>query len=716
MIDQIIINKNDSKFKLLKSKVNYDRGFSKDLNEINFLIKEFKNLNEINSFCNAVCAYSRRATDLTVLYDFLKEVIFYQQNNIRAWKYWTYCNLSYIDKDIPDIEKYVNNTLKGFDFLIKSKNSSMHYLCQMCSIFFNYATIISDFDQISIYIKSLEPDSIIQILPQLTIQFSHTDLKIRKFVFEILKDFSKNHFQALAFPLYFLSKLNITNEVKDYISVIEMNHIQITNDCHLFSNSFSNLAILPFEELYHLIIKQENLFEFENIDNSILISELIINFIENLEVSLGKFFNQNFYNLYTNLKNCILNKRFISINTILRQIINSLNNQIKTLDLIDLSTINIGINNSKSFLLNIPGHYQIDKPLIYIQEIHNILKVLPSAQKPRKFKLLGNDGINYKFILKGGEDLRLDQHLMQFFSLINSILDEDKFGKDLHIRIHISSVIPLSNKSGLIQWAQNSKTLHSLIKWYRKIKNIPLDPELNIYENNYLNQESSIFLNNIQKLELYKDLCNVSNENQMRESIWLLSKGSEIWVTQNTNFSRSHSLMCIVGHIIGLGDRHPSNLLYMKKNGNIIHVDLSDCFEKASKRKILAEKIPFRLTRMILSTLGQSKFHGIFYSTSEYILNLLKRNQSTLLAFLDIFVREPVINPEWYINDIDNNVKDIRKALMKQAISIISNKLNLKYFDSLKINTVENYLNNLIETAIDEYNLSNMYYGWLPNW
>ena len=36
--------------------------------------------------------------------------------------------------------------------------------------------------------------------------------------------------------------------------------------------------------------------------------------------------------------------------------------------------------------------------------------------------------------------------------------------------------------------------------------------------------------------------------------------------------------MCIFGHIIGIGNRHPSNLLSMKKKGNIIIEDLSDTF------------------------------------------------------------------------------------------------------------------------------------------
>ena len=70
-------------------------------------------------------------------------------------------------------------------FFIKSKNSSIHYLFQMSSIFFNYVTSISDFDQVSIYIKLFKPGSIIQILPQLKIQFVYTYIKIRKFVFEI---------------------------------------------------------------------------------------------------------------------------------------------------------------------------------------------------------------------------------------------------------------------------------------------------------------------------------------------------------------------------------------------------------------------------------------------------------------------------------------------------------------------------------------------------
>ncbi len=34
----------------------------------------------------------------------------------------------------------------------------------------------------------------------------------------------------------------------------------------------------------------------------------------------------------------------------------------------------------------------------------------------------GSDGRNYMFLLKGHEDLRQDERVMQFFSLVNSLL------------------------------------------------------------------------------------------------------------------------------------------------------------------------------------------------------------------------------------------------------------------------------------------------------
>lgn len=43
--------------------------------------------------------------------------------------------------------------------------------------------------------------------------------------------------------------------------------------------------------------------------------------------------------------------------------------------------------------------------------------------------------------------------------------------------------------------------------------------------------------------------------------LWLKSRNSEVWLDRRTNYTRSAAVMSMVGYILGLGDRHPSNLM-----------------------------------------------------------------------------------------------------------------------------------------------------------
>ncbi len=44
-----------------------------------------------------------------------------------------------------------------------------------------------------------------------------------------------------------------------------------------------------------------------------------------------------------------------------------------------------------------------------IHRVDPLLSVLPSKQRPKKISVLGHDGKRYDVLVKGGEDLRLDQ-------------------------------------------------------------------------------------------------------------------------------------------------------------------------------------------------------------------------------------------------------------------------------------------------------------------
>jgi len=107
----------------------------------------------------------------------------------------------------------------------------------------------------------------------------------------------------------------------------------------------------------------------------------------------------------------------------------------------------------------------------------------------------------------------------------------------------------------------------------------------------------------IQKVEVFEHALESTCGQDLNKVLWLSSPNSEIWLERRTNYTRSLAVMSMVGYILGLGDRHPSNLMLHRYTGHIVHIDFGDCFEVAMHREKYPEKIPFRLTRMLINAM-----------------------------------------------------------------------------------------------------------------
>lgn len=99
-----------------------------------------------------------------------------------------------------------------------------------------------------------------------------------------------------------------------------------------------------------------------------------------------------------------------------------------------------------------------------ISRIAPICKIMGSKQRPRELSIVGSEGRCYRFLLKGHEDLRQDERVMQLFGLINTLLSKDPETFKRHLNIRRYAVIPLAPNSGLLAWIENTDTLHVLIK------------------------------------------------------------------------------------------------------------------------------------------------------------------------------------------------------------------------------------------------------------
>jgi len=230
---------------------------------------------------------------------------------------------------------------------------------------------------------------------------------------------------------------------------------------------------------------------------------------------------------------------------------------------------------------------------------------------------------------------------MQLFGLVNNLLENDSETSKSLLNIGCYAVIPLSPNSGLIGWVPHSDTFHVLIRDYRDARQIVLNME------HRLMMQMAPHLDTLtlpQKVEVFEYALDTTDGQDLERVLWLKSATSEIWLERRTMYTRSVAVMSMVGYILGLGDRHPSNLMLDRSSGQVVHIDFGDCFEVAMQREKFPEKIPFRLTRMLVNAMEISGIEGSYRFTCEKVMRVLRENKDSLMAVLEAFVYDPLIN------------------------------------------------------------------------
>lgn len=318
-----------------------------------------------------------------------------------------------------------------------------------------------------------------------------------------------------------------------------------------------------------------------------------------------------------------------------------INKQLPTLTNLELQYVSPYLLNARSLELAVPGTYHVDKSAVRIAKFGPTVQVITSKQRPRKITIHGEDGQQYVFLLKGHEDLRQDERAMQLFGLVNALLESDRRTNKHDLSIQRYAVAPLSHNAGVVGWVPNTDTLHTLIRDYRESRKILLN-----IEHRLMVQMAPDFdaLTVMQKLEVFEAALENTAGQDLYRVLWLKSDNSEQWLDRRTTYTRSLAVMSMVGYILGLGDRHPSNLMLDRNTGKILHIDFGDCFEVAMHRDKFPEKIPFRLTRMLVNAMEVSGIEGNYRSTCEHVMGVMRENRDSLLAMLQAFVHDPLIS------------------------------------------------------------------------
>ncbi|KAJ5072006.1 serine/threonine-protein kinase mtor [Anaeramoeba ignava] len=453
------------------------------------------------------------------------------------------------------------------------------------------------------------------------------------------------------------------------------------------------------------------------------------------------------------------------------QVLQKMTDEITAMRTLDLKQVSPKLYAANHLEIAVPGTYKIHSPVVRIESFSQSITVLKTKQRPRKLKLQGSDAFWHQFLLKGHEDLRQDERVMQLLGLVNTLLHHDLPNATRHLLIQRYAVVPLSPSSGLIGWVPHCDTLHDLIREYRDSHDIVPDLELQL-----MLQMAPDYtkLSLIQKVEVFSSALHSTNGLDLNRILWLKSQNSEVWLDKRTNYTRSLAVMSMVGYILGLGDRHPSNIMMSKFSGKIIHIDFGDCFEVAIHRQIFPERIPFRLTRMLVNAMEVSGIEGTFKSTCKSLLDILRTNKDSLMAMLEAFVYDPLFSWQFVnqqqqphsknstvspqintppnpleilsskppnfspFNPLDSPRKNSdpsnffdssqldqlghlqqTEVLNEKALEVlkrVSNKLSGRDFEPNETLDTSEQIKRLIDQATSYENLSQCYIGWCPFW
>jgi len=351
-----------------------------------------------------------------------------------------------------------------------------------------------------------------------------------------------------------------------------------------------------------------------------------------------------------------------------------------------LADVSPYLANIKESKIPLPGIYD-KKEIVYIQHFDEYIYTLPTKTKPKRINLFGSDGNVYTYLLKGLEDLHLDERIMQLLSCTNNILKGNKKANTRNLQARNYSVVPLSGHLGMIQWVTNATQMFFLYKkwqqrkYAKEIQNIRNADEHNItfairpHEMFYNKLDAQFKKNNMVRGPIRKnwpvniqrhaflELRHETPNDLIAKEFWTTSSSPTVWWQKINSYARSLAVMSIIGYIIGLGDRHLDNILIDFDTGEVIHIDYNVCFEKG-KKLCVPETVPFRLTQNLQTALGVYGIEGPFRIACETVLSVLRENKEILMTILEAFIYDPLVD---WSNDYK---KSMEKQMMELNVNI----------------------------------------------
>ena len=354
-----------------------------------------------------------------------------------------------------------------------------------------------------------------------------------------------------------------------------------------------------------------------------------------------------------------------------------------------------------------------------IARFQSDFSVASGISMPKILTAIGTDGLKYKQLFKSGnDDLRQDSIMEQVFEQVSSLLRTQRATRQRNLSIRTYKVLPLTATTGIIEFVPNTIPLHDYLLPAHQ-RHFPNDLKPSNCRKHIADAQGKSVE---QRIKTFRSVCEKFHP-VLRYFLMERFDNPDDWFEKRLAYTRSTAAISILGHVLGLGDRHGHNILLDEKTGEVIHIDLGIAFEQG-RILTVPEVVPFRLTRDLVDGMGITKTEGVFRRCCEFTLEALRNESYSIMTILDVLRYDPLYS--WSLSPL--RLKKMQDAQTEdpklpgaggdnpgreegepgeadRALTVVKKKLSRSL-------SVQATVNELIQMATDERNLAVLFCGW----
>ena len=167
--------------------------------------------------------------------------------------------------------------------------------------------------------------------------------------------------------------------------------------------------------------------------------------------------------------------------------------------------------------------------------------------------------------------------MQQIFEEMDGVMQRNRETRRRRMRIRTYRVVPLRPQTGVIEWVLETIPLLEYLEQTHHAIN-PNDWKWSVCRQKIFDAAQ---LDHQERFRVYQNVCQHFNP-VLRYFFLEFFRDPDSWLSRRISYSQSVAASSMIGHVLGLGDRHGQNILLDKRTGEVVHIDLGIAFEQVS--------------------------------------------------------------------------------------------------------------------------------------